>query len=379
MKKLPIFKALISNKEDKMVTISLVDYPATESDFVAFEKENELVRFSVENEDKRLVRGLVMAANQLIYRISPNFGEYYIMYEPETIRMMAEKYLKDGFQNNVDLMHDGNLVDGVNMVQFFIKDSANGINPKPFEDYDDGSLFAEFHIENDAVWEQVKNGDFKGFSLEGFFSVEPIENAEMRQEMRQDVAIEKNENNNEEQYKKTMSKLQKIKEALRTLLLEFGEVSTDKGVVIFDGDELEAGMEVHGIDEQGQEVQLEDGEYRTEDKKIIIIESGKVVEIKDDEAEVATDEPAAEEEPQENADEEPVEEPAAEEEPEVDEKDALIEELKARIQELEAENTELKEKLAEQPAAMSAQEAFEKLEAKPETEADKLRKRGYKF
>ena len=47
MKKLPIFNAVISDEESGMVTISLVDYPATESDFVAFAKEDELVRLPI--------------------------------------------------------------------------------------------------------------------------------------------------------------------------------------------------------------------------------------------------------------------------------------------------------------------------------------------
>lgn len=366
MNKLPIYRAIIDNEEAGMVTISLVDFPATESDFVAFEKEKELQKFAIENEEKHIVRGLVMAANMLIYRVHPLYGDYYIYYDAETLRIMAERYLKNNFQNNVDLNHDGELVEGVDMVQFFIKDSENGISPKGFEEYADGSLFAEFHINNEDVWQQVKNGDFKGFSLEGYFGIEPT-----GQEFKSE------QNNKDEKYNKTMGKLNRIKEALRSLLLEFGEVSTDKGVIVFDGDELEAGMDVHGIDEQGNEVQLEDGDYKTEDGKIIVIEGGKVVEIKDDEAEVATDEPA--EEPQENADEEPAEEPA--EEPTTDDKDELIKQLQERIAELEAENEELKAKLEEQPAAPSAEEAFEALENTPkkETEADKLRKRGYKF
>lgn len=365
MKKLPIFKALIANEEDKMMTISLVDFPATEADFLAFDKQNERVMFSVENEEKRLVRGLVMAANQLIYRFSPNFGEYYIMYEPETIRQMAEKYLKDGFQNNVDLMHDGQLVDGVNMVQFFIKDTENGINPKPFEDYEDGSLFAEFHIENDDVWAQIKDGDFKGFSLEGFFSIEPME-------------FSKQENNENKETKK-MSKVSKLKELLKAMLEVFGEVSTDKGVILWDTDEdLKEGDTVYTLNEDGERENLADGEYTSEDGKVITIADNVVTEIKDDEAEIAPEEPTEE---QENEEEEVVVvEP--EEEPTVDERDTLIEELKARIAELEAENQELKDRIAEleaEPAAPSAEEEFSSKETNENPEIAKLRKRGYQF
>jgi hypothetical protein len=366
MNKLPIFRATIENEECGMFTISLVDYPATESDFLAFKDEKELVRFKVENEDKHIVRGLVMAANMLIYRFSPTFGEYYITYEPETIRLMAEKYLFDGNQNNVDLMHDGNLVDGVNMVQLFIKDAENGINPKGFEDYADGSLFAEFQVHNEEVWSQIKEGNFKGFSLEGYFGVEPVEFKQVNNETNKDKM-----------------KINRIKEMLKKMLVSLGEVSTDKAVIIFDGDELEAGMEVHTLDEEGNEVNLEDGDYKTEDGKVIVIADNKVVEIKDDEAEVATEEPTEEPVEEENAENEPVseDEPENEETPDEDEKDAEIKRLMAQIEELEAENEELKAKVAElekEPAAPSAEEEFAAME-NDNTKANKLRNRGYKF
>ena len=71
-------------------------------------------------------------------------------------------------------MHvDGSEVEGVEMVQFFIKDTARGVSPEGFDGIADGSLFAEFHVTNDEVWARVKDGTFKGFSLEGVFDLEP--------------------------------------------------------------------------------------------------------------------------------------------------------------------------------------------------------------
>ena len=166
---LPVYKAEINAEDEGMFCISLVQNPAVEAEFLAFDKDKELLKFTVENEEKRLVRGLVMAADCLIYRRAATGYEYYIQYSPEAIRVMAEKYLKDGFQNNVDTEHNFNLVEGVNMVQFFIKDVENGINPKGFEDYKDGSLFAEFKVNNGEIWEEIKKGTFKGFSLAGVF------------------------------------------------------------------------------------------------------------------------------------------------------------------------------------------------------------------
>lgn len=175
---LPIYKATVNSDNAFMYAISLVEFPATESNFLAFDEQKKALKFSIENEDKRIVRGLVMGANLPIYRIGKGGFEYYIVYDKETIRNMAEKYLKMGFQNSVDTEHNENYVKDVDMVQFFIKDTENGINPKGFEMYDDGSLFAEFKVNNDEVWKQIKEGTYKGFSLAGIFDIEEYTNDE---------------------------------------------------------------------------------------------------------------------------------------------------------------------------------------------------------
>lgn len=370
-KGLPIYKASIGDA-DGMVVCSFVDDPAVESQFFAYAKEEKPMEFSIENEDKHIVIGVAMRANYPIFRYNASMGEFYIVYTPEVIREMVQKFFRNGYQNNVDLNHSFQLEDGVYIEQAFIKDTENGINPKGFDEIEDGSLFFQYKVENEEIWSAIKEGTFKGFSIAGTFQIEETYSNEQN-------------NNNTDKETKLMSKLSRIKEVLKSLLVEFGEVSTDKGVVIFDGDELEAGMQVNGIDEQGNEVALEDGDYKTEDGKIIVIKDGKVEEIKDDEAEVATDEPAVDEPSEENMDEE---NPASEDtdpanEPETDEKDKLIEELKEQIAALTEENNQLKEKVAElekAPAAVSASEEFEKLEEnKPKTEADKLKAKGYRF
>ena len=81
------------------------------------------------------------------------------------------KFAKKKFQNNVNLMHDSNQkVDGVTMFESFIVDKSRGIMPmKGFEDIADGSWFGSFYVENNDVWEAIKSGEYKGFSVEGLF------------------------------------------------------------------------------------------------------------------------------------------------------------------------------------------------------------------
>ena len=184
--KLPVYKATISDEEAGMYAISLVDDPAVECDFLYFNDDKRPMLFSVQDEEKRLVRGVIMECDKLIYRRSAEGFEYYITFDAPTIRLMAQKYLKDGFQNNVDTMHDGNLVNGVELVQWFISDKEHGVNPEGFENVADHSLFAEFHVLNDEIWSAIKDGTFKGFSLAGFF--EPVE-VQMKKESEPEMTV----------------------------------------------------------------------------------------------------------------------------------------------------------------------------------------------
>lgn len=171
MEKLPIYEATIEGIEDGIYTISLVDCPAVENDFFYFKKEEKALNFKVENEEKRLILGVIMRADYPIYRISSTGEGYYIRFSKETIEKMAEKMLLESTHNNVNLQHNpNNYVENVHLREVFIKDIDKGINPKGFESIENGSLFGVYKVENDDVWASIKNGEFKGFSLEGYFS-----------------------------------------------------------------------------------------------------------------------------------------------------------------------------------------------------------------
>ena len=275
----PVYEALVTDEETGMLRISLVDIPAVESNFLAFAKEGEKPAhlYFVKDEEKRIVRGVVMRADYPILRRNGDY-EYFIVFRADTIRVMAEKYLAESRQNKVDEMHNHEDVDEVRMVQYFIKDTGAGISPSGFEDIADGSLFAEFHVLNDEVWEKVKDGTYRGFSLEGAFELAP----------EQMKAIPKTDTN--------MSKIKRFKAALARMLAEFGNISTDKGVLAWDGDEdLKAGDAVYIEDQEGNRETAPDGDYVTSDGKTIVVADGKVAEIRDPEAEVAPAEEAAQE------------------------------------------------------------------------------------
>ena len=136
--------------------------------------------FQVVNEDERIISGPLMLADELIYRQNESFGEHYVKFSADTIRQIAIKFSKKKFQNHVNLMHDQNQkVDGVTMFESFIVDKKRGILPmKGFEDVADGSWFGSFYVENEKVWQSIKSGEYKGFSVEGLFDYEEPISAE---------------------------------------------------------------------------------------------------------------------------------------------------------------------------------------------------------
>jgi hypothetical protein len=130
-------------------------------------------KFAIQDEEKRIISGPLMIANQKIYRNDPELGEYEVYFSPETIKKIAIKLAKKGFHNNVNLMHSAELkVPGVTLFEIFQSDKSRGIMPmKGFEDLSDGSLFGSMYVENDVAWQYVKDGLIKGFSVEGNFGM----------------------------------------------------------------------------------------------------------------------------------------------------------------------------------------------------------------
>jgi predicted ABC-type ATPase len=179
---LPLYMLEISddlNDDAEVQFVSLVDRPAIQKNWNAFKNEQ---KFQIVSEDKHIISGCAMLADTPIFRSDVNFGDYYVAFSKETIVKIVQKYFKKGYQNNVNLMHDPNQIEtGVTMFESFISDKTRGIHPmKGFEDAPDGSWFVSMLVENDAVWEKVKQGNVNGFSIEGIFNYEPMVSKEQQ-------------------------------------------------------------------------------------------------------------------------------------------------------------------------------------------------------
>jgi hypothetical protein len=169
---LPIYELKIQPEVDgisQVDFVALVDLPAIEKDFIAFGKDRTM--FQIVSEEQRIISGPLMIADKPMFRSNNEIGDHYVVFKANTIKDIAIKFAKKGFQKNVNEMHDpGKALAGVTLFESFITDTVRGIQPmKGYEDAPDGSWFGSMYIENEATWQDVKAGKFKGFSVEGMF------------------------------------------------------------------------------------------------------------------------------------------------------------------------------------------------------------------
>lgn len=120
------------------------------------------------NDEKHLVTAPVMVAETPIARFNPELGKYWVKFSKETIEKMMRKYFKENKIHKVNVNHDPTQQkDGIYMMESYIVGDRTSSNL--FPDLPEGSWVATFYVDNPDVWEKVKDGEYNGFSLEGYF------------------------------------------------------------------------------------------------------------------------------------------------------------------------------------------------------------------
>lgn len=170
---IPIYQAVL-NDNLGLQCISAVPNPAMEVEMLLFNKQEKRLNFVVNEELEHCITSVVIKCDEPIYRYDYEIGDYYITFDKKVIKQLIEKYSKDNLLNNFSVHHNGKLIDDVVMVEFFIKDTTKGINPtaEQFKDIKDGSLFCTFKINNNELWNEIKNGNFGGLSMEVVIDIE---------------------------------------------------------------------------------------------------------------------------------------------------------------------------------------------------------------
>ena len=359
---IPIFAVNVDDPGCSISTMSLVDDPAMSIDMVCFSKEQKM-NFSIQDESQHNILTCLVRVDFPILRLTEDGNPYYIVFSKETSKVLCQRLMTDGMQQNISVDHNGKLIQGIHLQEVFIKDSSLGISPVGFEDAADGSLMGVYHIEDEALWNDCIEGRFKGISIESLLGIEEFKK-------KCNKKIKKNS-------------MSKIKEMLKKLLMEFNSLSTNIAELYWEEDtELMVGYKVFVEDESGNKVPAMDGEYISDENKIKVA-GGTVTEIERREVDdmpvnVPAEKKDTMEEPakEEPATEEPKEEPAKEEPK--DDNTEKVAELEKKVADLETKLADLEAKLAEiatTPAAQPVIDEFENIRKVGKTGDKNLDKR----
>ena len=279
--------------EDGVFCMSLVENPATKTQLVMFDDESKLLQF--QDDDKQIVYSVAMRPNMLIPRKDINGEPAMVFYTEETIADLQQNFFKKNHHNGATVNHDGKVREDMYIFESWIvqdpeKDKATLLGMQVQK----GDWVTAQKIENAEVWQDVKSGKLTGFSIEAYLEPVLINNKVEMTEAEIDARIK------------------------RVLM----EAQLGTKYTIEDKDYFIDKLEVGGMVTDGDGNPIPNAEMEIEKKKIKTDDKGVILE--------AVEEIENEEEDK-----------TAELQKLIDDKDAEINELKAKITELEAGKTEM--------------------------------------
>ena len=185
-----IVELIIDEKDEQsgIDAISVVMSPAIESNFIHLSKHQ--VELKEIDAEKRIIMGAALIPDKQIYRKNDKTkDEYYIYFSKATIRKASELFLMNANQNNSTLEHSQKLK-GLSVVESWIIEGQNDKSKNYGFDLPQGTWMISMKVNNDEIWDKVKLGEVKGFSIEGYFA-DKLEMSLKTEDMEEKVMIEK--------------------------------------------------------------------------------------------------------------------------------------------------------------------------------------------
>ena len=245
-KKIPTYRIVVNPDDEKtgVYAVSLVDEPAIEVDWIKLSKDIKDFEFSV-NKDKQMLFGPLLIPNKLIYRRDEKGNEYNIVFDEDTIQVIADKYNENKLGDVFNFQHSDRKVEAV-LLQNWITGEVDKSKEYGFE-LPKGTWFGGVKVKDEEFWmSEVKTERVKGFSVEIMAGTELIE-------MTADA--DKNK-------------------------IQLMEYKTRDGLTLTWEGDAAVGKEVFLILEDGTKVPADNGEYELEDGTKLVVSEGKVAEIK---------------------------------------------------------------------------------------------------
>jgi hypothetical protein len=289
--KLPLYVLDIDESledETSVFAVGLVLQPAIERNWQTFSAEEPKIehKFTVIDEEKRILGGFLMVAEMPIFRKDEDGTQYYVKFTAESIAKIVNKLAKSGKPLSFNLNHDDNQpVKGAYLLSHFIIDSKLGMKtPEGFTPAPDGSWFGYVKIDDESVWQKAKDGDIRGFSVEGYFNDKKVDEADQTEyEELKNKIIDNMEFNKlkkvlgedlTNQLKKVFSEETPVVEPA----IELAMTSLLDGSASVKGT-IAVGEAITLVMADGSEVPAPDGEHTLEGDIVITVSGGVIEEV----------------------------------------------------------------------------------------------------
>lgn len=170
MKEIISFDVYIDEEEMTGVDrISLVKRPAIMTDFVYMADEQAEQYKQVHlSDDKQIIVGPALIPDLEIVRKDEDGEPYFIKYSKEQIERIAQKFFKFKNSKSVNKEHKENQAEDTYIYESWIVGENDKAASLGF-DVPVGTWMVSMKVENDELWQQIKSGKYRGFSIEGLF------------------------------------------------------------------------------------------------------------------------------------------------------------------------------------------------------------------
>ena len=172
MKETRIVELVIADDSQELAidAISLVSSPAIEENFVFFGKEKNNLTLAKVDEEKRMLVSPALIPNKQIFRYDPNTdSDYYVFFSSATVRQASELYLKNNNHHKATYEHQDRVSGVLTVESWIIEDPKNDKSTLYGFSLPKGTWMVKMKIENDELWNKIKDGEIKGLSIEGYF------------------------------------------------------------------------------------------------------------------------------------------------------------------------------------------------------------------
>lgn len=175
MKKLKKYSVVADSSE--IYNISLVEEPAIEIDYVAFDNDKETkpnLKFIEDKQnEKYMILGPALVPDKNIYR-NYDGNEFYVSFSAECIEKLSYKFMKNGYGAGCFTKDHEGLAQGCSLAESWIKTSENDKSVDYGFDCPIGTWFVAAKIDSIDLWDSIKKGERKGFSIESWVDLEEI-------------------------------------------------------------------------------------------------------------------------------------------------------------------------------------------------------------